>query len=89
MAEPARFGWMDLAGKSQSMELPADSLAYSCCQVPIVLQLSEDPRIEVWRVDGEVESIAGSVLDPENSRHIFQRDGHIHQVRVFLNRNNR
>ena len=66
------------------MHIPAGSLVYTCCQVPILLQGSDDPRIEVHRADGGVESISGAVLDAANSRHIFQRDGLIHHLSVTI-----
>jgi hypothetical protein len=84
LAEPSVFTWFDVAGQSQSLEIPAGSLAFTFCQVPILLQLSNEARIQVHRVDGGVESISGSVLDSANSQHIFQRDGSIHHLRVSL-----
>jgi hypothetical protein len=84
LAAPAAFTWLDLAGKTQSLELEAGSLAFTFCQVPILLQGSAAARIAVQRGDGAVESIAGGVLDRTNSRHIFERDGLIHHLNVYL-----
>ena len=78
------FTWVDLAGETRSMELPAGALAYTCCQVPILLQASSETRIEVHKVDGVVEAIKGYNLDSANSQHIFQRDGVIHHLHVYL-----
>jgi hypothetical protein len=84
LAAPATFTWVDSAGNTQLLELEAGSLAYTFCQVPILLQRSEEAHIEVHRANGIVESLAGSILDPANSQHIFARDGLIHHLKVHL-----
>ncbi len=84
LASPATFTWIDLAGETRSMELPAGALAYTCCQVPILLQTASETYIEVHTVDGVVVSYKGNVLDSAYSQHIFQRDGLVHHVCVHL-----
>ena len=80
LQDPATFTWIDVAGETQSMELPAGALAYTCCQVPILLQTASETYIEVHTTDGEVVSLKGNVLDLAYSQHIFQRDGLVHHI---------
>jgi hypothetical protein len=84
------FSWQDGAGQAQSLELNAGSLAYTFCQTPVVLQAAPTNkaaygnRIEVFKADGSLETIAGHILDESNSRHIFQRDRQVHHLRVIF-----
>jgi hypothetical protein len=84
LAVPAVFNWFDVSGQPQSLDIPVGSLAFTFCQVPILLQLSDEAHIEVHRADGGVELIAGNMLDLTNSQHIFKRDGLIHHLNIFL-----
>lgn len=84
LSEPTRFVYYDVADRRQEIKLDAGSLAYSICQVPIILQASNQAYIEVQPAQGDAQRIAGHVLDGENSRHIFARDGAVHHLKVFF-----
>jgi hypothetical protein len=71
-----------VAGETQSIDLLAGALAYTCCQVPVLLQKASETYIEVHTADGEVVSLIGDVLETAYSQHIFQRDGLVHHVCV-------
>ena len=79
------FTYWDVDGQTQHIELIAGSLAYSICQVPVILQTSNEATIQVHLTDGSTQQIEGHGLDSVNSRHIFQRDGVIHHLVVSLN----
>jgi hypothetical protein len=80
--EPSTFYYLDITGQQQQIELKAGSLVYTFCQVPIILQASQNTTIEVYKTDGGIETITGQVLDKADSQHIFARDGFIHHLRV-------
>ncbi len=82
LAAPTAFFYWDVAGRRQQIELEAGSIAYTICQVPVILRSGGEPGVQVWRTDGGVEQVPGHVLDPVNSRHIWQRDGVIHHLVV-------
>jgi hypothetical protein len=86
LAEPTEFDYRDLDGEPVQIRLPADSIAYSICQVPVTLrvQVSDKPCIEVHLSDGSVHRIDGHILDITNSRHIFQRDGTVRHLVVIV-----
>jgi hypothetical protein len=84
LAEPSEFAYLNVHGQQEMMELPAGSMAYTICQVPIVLQASNEPRIEVHRSGGSIQQIDGYVLDSMSSRHIFQRDSIVHHLVVSI-----
>jgi hypothetical protein len=82
LPEPSEFTYMNVHGQQETLELPAGSMAYTICQVPVILQLSEEPCITVHFSDGSVEPIHGYILDLANSSHIFQRDGVVNHLVV-------
>ncbi|HET9913468.1 MAG TPA: hypothetical protein VFQ13_16350, partial [Anaerolineales bacterium] len=86
LTEPTEFDYRDLDGKQAQIGLPAGSLAYSICQVPITLrvQTSDKPCIEARLSDGSVHRIDGHILDITNSQHIFHRDGTVHHLVVTV-----
>jgi hypothetical protein len=84
LADPALFNYFGIDGQSQQIELKAGSLAYSICQIPMILQISNADRITVHFTKGSVQQIEGHVLDSINSGHIFQRDGVIHHLIVSI-----
>lgn len=84
LAEPTTFEYRNVHGEQERMELPAHSIAYTICQIPVVLQSSDEACLTVHLSDGSPEQIAGYVLDHVNSRHIFQRDGLIHHLVVSI-----
>ncbi len=82
LAEPGQFSFVDALGQTQSVDLPAGSLAFTYCQTPVIYRRGDAPQIEVTFSDGRRQSIAGSRLEARLSQHIFSRDGQIQLVRV-------
>jgi hypothetical protein len=74
------YGYWKVAGEREQIDLPAGTLAYSICQVPVILQTSNEPHIEVHFADGRIQQSNSLILDLEDSRHIFHRDGIIHHL---------
>jgi hypothetical protein len=84
LTEPSIFSWFDLDSQRQSLNLEARSLAYTVCQVPVVVQASNETGLTVHLADGNAEHIAGLTLDAANSRRIFERDGRVHHLVVSV-----
>jgi hypothetical protein len=78
------FNYWSVDGQQKQMDLPPGTIACSICQVPIILQASTEARIRIHLADGSTRLIDGHVLDSINSRHIFQRDGAVHQLVVTV-----
>ena len=80
-----RFRYIDIDGVDRSIELSADSLVYTYCQVPVVYEKVEGKAsIRLHGVDGSVSEIVGLDLDEETSRRIFARDGEIRRIDVAI-----
>ena len=84
LREPSHFTYIDVQGKQQTVSLPANSLAFTFCQTPIVYTRGDTARVEVTFADGRRKTtVTGSQLDVVTSRHLFGRDGQIQLVRVI------
>jgi hypothetical protein len=81
---PLTYTYWNVNGQKEQIECPAKAVLYSVCQVPVMLQDSKEPSIELYFSDGKVQKISGHNLDPVNSQHIFQRDGVIHHLVVSI-----
>jgi len=84
LRQPGHFNYIDVWGNRQTVSLPADSLAFTFCQTPIIYTRSNPTHIELCFADGQRKNISGSQLDVPTSRHIFNRDGQIQLVRVMI-----
>ncbi len=80
------FRWLDASGAESAIDLPAGSLAFTCCQVPICYRLGDCPSIELERADGRIEVIAGAELTREASSAIFERRATYRRLSVTLPR---
>ena len=84
LTAPAEFTYQNVYGQSEHIALAAGSIAYTICQVPVILQASEEPCIKIYFSDGTSRQITGFALDPVNSSHIFMRDGAVHHLLVSI-----
>ncbi|MDX1416453.1 MAG: hypothetical protein R3293_19795 [Candidatus Promineifilaceae bacterium] len=84
LQEEAAFEYIDVFGRSRSLSLAPGSLAFTYCQVPIIYHRGSDRKIEVAFADGRTTTLATNCLDLSTTRHIFDRDGTVGQVRVTV-----
>jgi hypothetical protein len=84
LSAPASFDYLDVTRQPQRIELAPGCLAYTVCETPVVIQLAEMPAIEIHLSGGSTQTIPGSQLDTVNSQRIFQRDGTIHHLVVYI-----
>ncbi len=78
---------MDVNDDWRDIAVPANGLAFTWCQVPVVYSLDDSrvPSLMITRGDGSQETTASLTLSAEDSRAIFARSGHIHSLHVTLN----
>ncbi|MGB5581357.1 MAG: hypothetical protein WBM68_12375 [Woeseia sp.] len=87
VAAPRTFRYLDVNDNWQDLEVPADSLAFSWCQVPIVYMLknSEQAGLTVSWKDGESQTFADFTLPAKASAELFRRSGRIQKLTAVLN----
>ncbi|MBN2170100.1 MAG: hypothetical protein JW819_02125 [Candidatus Krumholzibacteriota bacterium] len=85
LARPAEFRYVDVAGQERMIPLPAGSLAFTLCQVPVIYERTAgEPRIRVAFADGASEERAGNTLDARSSTGLFSRSGRIARLEVGI-----
>ena len=83
-AEPHAFAYVDANGGAQTWDLPAHSLAFTCCQVPVAYVVGKDFSISLETRRGETRTLTGPRLGEADSRSIFARTGEIARLTVTI-----
>jgi len=74
-----------LDGERHEIEVPAASLGMTLCQVPVIVtRAGETTRIQVIRADGTTVEMAGSRIDRDTSREVFERTGRVARIAALL-----
>jgi hypothetical protein len=84
LSQPGEFSFVDVAGADQRWQLPAGSLAFTYCQVPVCYHLADAAEITVQRRTGRATVIKGNSLSRGDSAAIFARNGEITRLLVTL-----
>ncbi|MCC5942400.1 MAG: hypothetical protein JJU37_12745 [Balneolaceae bacterium] len=69
----------------ETVQVPADSLCFSICQIPVLYSIGERENIEIELKNGNTERFEGLRFDSETSTRIFQRTGEIKKISVTVN----
>lgn len=86
IAAPRDTGFVDVDGNWQTINVPANGLVFTWCQIPIVYKLDDDSvaSITVSLADGTDVTVTRMALPRELSAEIFQRSGHVRKIFVSL-----
>ena len=77
MAEAGSFRYLDLDGSERDLALPAGSLGFTFCGVPVVYSYGAEQRSEVELASGERVSLPDAVLPRDLSESLFERRGQV------------
>jgi hypothetical protein len=77
--------YVKLNGAFQTMELPAQSLFLTYCQVPIMYQVSEKNQL-ILKVNGAVQTLESNHLTSDLSQKLFGRTDEIESITVCITR---
>jgi hypothetical protein len=81
---PRLFVYVDNEGQERALELSEGTLAFTVCQLPVVLHREGPARIELTRAGGVHDVSEELELDSKDSGAIFGRSGDIVRLDVFL-----
>ena len=81
---PAIFYYRDLDQKKKEIALPAGSLAFTYCQIPIIFRSAPKGIIKVFYRSGTLVELEGRKLDEKISKEIFERLDAIEKIEVDL-----
>ena len=76
--------YIDITQIKRTLVLPPKSLAFTICQVPVIYSRGGQAELIVTFADGRTLHAAGSRLDIETSRSIFERNGQVVQLQVTV-----
>jgi hypothetical protein len=80
---PASFRYVDLEDEMRQLEVPAGALAFTLCQVPVLIHGAGGPRVAISAADGTKREVDELVLDAETSSSILNRDGTVALLDVY------
>ncbi|MEM8680597.1 MAG: hypothetical protein AAGF97_14715, partial [Planctomycetota bacterium] len=83
LSDAGSLTYLDLADNEIELPLPAGSLAFTYCQVPVIYTLADQPRLVVSTSNGDVE-FADGCLDEALSREVWGRTGQVTAIRFEL-----
>lgn len=66
------------------MGLEENAMAFTICQIPVMVNRSGLTRIEIVNADGSRRVVEGLALDTETSSAIFNRTGMVISLNIFL-----
>ncbi|TFB61056.1 hypothetical protein E3N86_08185 [Cryobacterium sp. Hz7] len=81
---PGTFAYRDVLGEQHSVELPADTLAFTFCQVPVVFHRGGPLEMVAHLADGAQVPGPGGTLDADVSASVFRRDGRVRSLTVTV-----
>jgi len=81
---PATFAYRDVSGAERTIDLPAGSLAFTFCQVPVVYARGDEVAVTAHLADGTTVDQPDGVLSAELSDSIFRREGRVTSLSVHV-----
>ncbi len=81
---PSAFQYLDVAGSAGALDLPAGSLAFTFCQVPVMLVRSDRLEVRAHLADGTSVDCPGGVVPAGLSASVFARDGRVARIEAHV-----
>ncbi|MGB6035621.1 MAG: hypothetical protein WBG42_05090 [Cryomorphaceae bacterium] len=78
------FEYSSLSQELTHVDLPPDSLGFTCCQVPVTYHLGSEPGLKIELTDGSTVEIKGNEMDGEKSEEVFKRTGKVKNIVVSV-----
>lgn len=78
------FNFLSIQKENIAINLAADILAFTFCQVPFIYHLSDQNLVSITSADGALSETKGLEMNTFQSNEIFNRTGLIKQVDVYL-----
>ncbi len=84
VAEARTFCFLDVDGNWQDLTVPANGLAFTWCQVPVIYRLDDDaePALAINYENGTEQKLAELSLPAAESSALFGRSGRIRRLTV-------
>ena len=83
LSAPHKFKYIDVLGNRAVLNLNANSLGFTVCQVPIVYTLAEVESIKVYTSEG-IHEFAGTAMNQATSTEVFRRTNLVTKIEVAV-----
>jgi len=83
LQESAKFRFFDVAGAEKELKLDPGTLAYTFCQVPVILRKGSRDVVRLTAA-GKTKTVEGLQIDRDDSQSIFERSARIELIEVEL-----
>ncbi len=80
------FIYYNQEGEKEKTGVGQNSCAFTYCQVPFIYNIADENRVVIHSNGSEKVHNDGMKLDSNTSRSIFNREGKIRKVEIFINR---
>ncbi|MCL2363469.1 MAG: hypothetical protein FWC71_02270 [Defluviitaleaceae bacterium] len=84
LVKPSDFRYINTSGTFETLEIPTNTLAFTVCQVPVVYHLGHTNKIIVTHNNTQTEYANTSALTKEISTSLFNRNGTVKQIDVWI-----
>jgi hypothetical protein len=84
LKEAGVFSYIDIHQNKHQLQLEANTLAFTYCQIPVVYKLSDNEALKLTFVEGTTEIFSTLQLNQKFSNKVFQRTGEITKIEVSL-----
>jgi hypothetical protein len=78
------LSYFDISGEQRLVNLQADQLGFTYCQVPVIYSLAAETSIVISFADGSEKAIAADAIDAQTSLAIFDKTGEVVKIQVAL-----
>jgi hypothetical protein len=78
------FHYVDISGANRELDMPAGSLCFTYCQVPIRYQMDKAERLVIEHTQSDSREQTSMQLDAALSQAIFSRTGEVQSITVFI-----
>jgi hypothetical protein len=82
--EPSKQHFVTISGANHELTLPANSLAFTVCQVPVICRLGTEGCLDVHYADNKKETYNSFALPRAISQAIFDRTGAVSCIEVVF-----
>jgi hypothetical protein len=86
LKQATEFNYIGVDRKKQTILVPAGSLAFTYCQVPVLYTTSDQQGVQVTFTDGTLKTFDQLKLDKGTSEQLFQRTQKVQHIEVKINK---
>jgi hypothetical protein len=84
LTQASEFAYYNVDGRRCSLDLDPGTMAFTTCQLPVVVHRSGPQRIEITSAEGPRHTVEALELDASASATVFGRSGVIRRLDVFF-----